>query len=345
MGKRINAELKKQILDDIANNLDNKDIANKHGLTIRTIQKLRKTNNETDDAKSVDSQHSEKQVENVENVERPVVKDDSDEEDDKSIDDAYSALYAPENIATYIQTESAPEQKHNKIPRSLINEANKDLKEKNKKALAKRGKKGKDFDEDEELDLEQIDKDKKRLITQIRQYIFTFTENKNINDYIGNNRNRYMLTLVNKSVKDLTNILEYIRFLVRHHSGTDKLITTSITAVILLIEKIGGFAGLRLDGLTTDISSELNSPTSDLNRAIIELSIEMETSKYTNSPKIDIALMLSQKMLSTHAMNKLKDKMQGPQIANVPAPPPPKAVDTYLKAGLDEGLKDKYNDL
>ena len=119
MGKRINADLKQQILDDITNGKDNKTIASEHGLTTRTVQKLRKTTtNETEDVKSVDSVHSEKEVENVE---KPVVNDDSDEEDNKSIDNEYNSLYAPENIATFIQTEAAPEQKHNKIPRSLIN--------------------------------------------------------------------------------------------------------------------------------------------------------------------------------------------------------------------------------
>ena len=147
MGKRINADLKQKILDDITNGKDNKSIASEHGLTVRTVQKLRKTTtNETEDVKSVDSQHSEKEVENVE---KPVIKDDSDEEDNKSIDNEYNSLYAPENIATFIQTEAAPEQKHNKIPRSLINLANKDLKEQNKKALSKRGKKGKESNEEE----------------------------------------------------------------------------------------------------------------------------------------------------------------------------------------------------
>ena len=46
MGKRINADLKQQILDDITNGKDNKTIASQHGLTTRTVQKLRKTTNE-----------------------------------------------------------------------------------------------------------------------------------------------------------------------------------------------------------------------------------------------------------------------------------------------------------
>ena len=195
----------------------------------------------------------------------------------------------------------------------------------------------------QDLDDEEMDIEKKKLILKIRQYVFAFEDNKYINEYIGNNKDRWVLSLANKKVPELQNILEYIQFHVRNKGGNDTMVENIITTASVLIEKVGTMAGLQLKGLTHDISLELKDSDSDLKRAVTELAIEMDITKYFNSPKIDVLMILSQKTLFIHQKNKHLATLEREKVIELPQQKP--SSEAYLRSSMDEELKNKFADL
>jgi len=275
---------------------------------------------------------------------------------DENKDVDISIYYDPLSMGEHLEKESqiTDSKGHAKIPKSLLNETMKMFKEEHKEIVNNNKKtvKGKRNDvkpvlsqHNAEEEVEDIEDDKKELIARIRQYVFAFNDNKYLNEYIGKDKDKYVLALNKKSLKELGNILEYIQFHVRNKGGSDKFIETGITTLFLIIEKVGNKAGFELDGLTKDITEDLREPSSDLKRAIIELSIEMDTAKYFNSPKVDLLLNLSQKLLFTHQKNKHMRALQPSEVVVNNAPIPKPSVEVFLKSGLDTELKNKYNDL
>ena len=244
----------------------------------------------------------------------------------------------PVNITQYVQRQDMAPAKPVKLPKSLLNFGIKQIQQPNKKPTKAQAVKQADNIPEEEVDIE-----KKKLLTKIRQYIFAFEDNKYINEYVGNNRDRFVLSLANKKVKELQNIFEYIQFHVRSKDGSDRMVENIIATSAVVIEKIGMFVGLKVNGLANEINHDLKEVDSDLRRAVTELSIEMDLSRYFNSPKVDILMIMSQKMLFTHQKNKL---LQQIEVKNsMVAPPPPQSTEAILKSGLDDGLRDKYQDL
>ena len=275
---------------------------------------------------------------------------------DENKDVDISQYYDPLSMGEHLEKESqiTDSKGHAKIPKSLLNETMKMFKEEHKEIVSKNKKNVKGKKEEvkpvlsqhnAEEEVEDIEDDKKELIARIRQYVFAFNDNKYLNEYIGKDKDKYVLALNKKSLKELGNILEYIQFHVRNKGGSDKFIETGITTLFLIIEKVGNKAGFELDGLTKDITEDLREPSSDLKRAIIELSIEMDTAKYFNSPKVDLLLNLSQKLLFTHQKNKHMRALQPSEVVVNNAPIPKPSVEVFLKSGLDTELKNKYNDL
>ena len=263
-----------------------------------------------------------------------------------------SMYYDPVSIGEHIEKEAQvmDSKGHAKIPKSLLNETMKLFKEEHKEIVNKnkkvvKGKKLEAIPKNAEEEIDDIDDDKKELITRIRQYVFAFSDNKYLNEYVGKDKDKFVLGLDKKNPKELTNILEYIQFHVRNKGGSDKFIETGITTLFLIIEKVGNKAGFELDGLTKDIADDLKDPSSDLKRAIIEISIEMDTAKYFNNPKVDLLLNLSQKLLFTHQKNKHLRALRPSEVVVNNAPIPKPSVEVFLKSGLDTELKEKYNDL
>ena len=254
------------------------------------------------------------------------------------------AYYDPENVKSFAEEEEVAEmnEKHTKIPKSLLNQASKKLKSEEPKS--KKGKKETVRIDNEEPVVEVVDEDIEKLKLKIRQYSFAFESDVRVKEYIGNDINKFNLGLAKKSYTELDRILTYIKFLIKSNSNTDKIIETGLMTTMMLVEKIGTRVGLQFDGLTKEIGDELKDETSDLKRTILEIGIEMDVSKYFQNPKVDLLLSISKKMLFTHSKNKALNQLK-PSANNMPPPQPIQNVATFLKSGLDEGLKDKYQDL
>jgi len=247
-------------------------------------------------------------------------------------------MYDPTNMKEYVEKEAVEENApHQKIPKSLINLANNKLKEKQQKTnLNNKPENNQNIEVNDE-------EDKKVIINKIRQYVFAFESNKYISDYVGKDIDKYVLSLNNKSMKDLNNILEYIKFHIRNKGNNDAMIENALTALMFVVEKVGSRVGLEFDGLAKDIADDLKDPSSDLKRSITELSIEMNIASYFSSPKYDLLMGISQKLLFTHAKNKQFKKLE--PKTNLPTPQPQKSAEAYLKSSMDSKLQEKYQDL
>jgi hypothetical protein len=261
--------------------------------------------------------------------------------------------YDPENIRSYLDNETKQAElskiKHPIIPKSLINSAQKLFKEEAKK-LRSKPKPSKlldnvqtnddDFDEDLTDEERERLEEKKRLIVKIRQYIFSFEDNDNIKRYVGKNIDKFVLELNKKSIKELNHILDYIKFHVRNKDQSDATIEAVLIAGCLMIEKIGGMTGFQLNGLTNDVKHDLEDDNNKLKIAIKEIAIENSISKYFNSPKYDVLLVISQKMLYTHQKNKhlslLNDTLKKTEEKN---------DKMNEQKTIDDNLKNKYEDL
>lgn len=262
--------------------------------------------------------------------------------------------YDPENMKDYLTHQQDDEpQKPPSIPKSLIKLANKKLKDENddhqklvksKASSSSSSKKGK-TPEDEEDEEEEIEKERKKLILNIRQYIFAFPDNITLQEYVGDNKDKYLLSLEKKSIKDLKTIFEYIKFHVRNKGGNEKVLESSLVAMMIVIEKVGTKVGFHFDGLAKEISDDLSDSSSDLKRTLIELSIEMDISKYTNSPKIDLLTTISQKLLFTHTKNKELKKLQKTAELTAHEPAPVKSTEAFLKTTYNPELAQEFGDL
>jgi len=252
------------------------------------------------------------------------------------------AMYDPENMKEYIEKEEtkAEEPKASfRIPKALLESAKEKVKPKatpKKKAVIERDESDDEDDED--------DQEIKKIICKIRQYVVAFDDNKYIQDYVGKDVDKFLLGLDKKNEKDLNNILEYIRFHIRNKGSDSKFLENGITTFMILIEKIAWKVGVDLDGLAKDIAVELNEPSSDLKRSLIEISIDMDVSKYFSNPKMDLGMNIAQKILFTHQKNKHLRRLQTTEEMK-PPPAPTKSVEVILSTGLDEDLKQKYQDL
>ena len=258
---------------------------------------------------------------------------------------AIDSYYDPANVKSYVEEAELTEsnEKHLRLPKSLINSANKKLKEESE-TKTKKGKKEAVKTVSDESAVDVLDEGAEKLKLKIRQYTFAFENDTRVREYIGNDINKFNLGLAKKSYDELDKILTYIKFLIKSHSNTDKIIETTLMTTMLVVEKIGSRVGLQFDGLTQEIGDELKDETSDLKRTIMEIGIEMDVSKYFQNPKVDLLLNLSKKLMFVHSKNKAMNQLK-PSATNIPAPQPVKNVATFLKSGLDEGLKDKYQDL
>ena len=218
--------------------------------------------------------------------------------------------------------------------------ANKKLKEENKSNEKTQIKKSEVEKTDDELEDE-----KQNLICKIRQYVFAFESNRYINEYVGNDKDKYLLSLEKKNMKDLNNILKYIQFHIRNSKSNTTVIENTLTTMMIVIEKIGSKVGLQFDGLAKDISIDLKDNKSELNRAITELSIEWNVASYFNNPKVDILMNISQKLLFTHQKNKHLQALNVQENKTVQVNPKDQSTEAYLKSSLNIDLKERYQDL
>jgi len=291
----------------------------------REIQKVKKED-------GPDIRQSDVKLEREEKIEEPIL---------QSKVSAVDSFYDPVNVREFIEEEAVTEsnEKHMTIPKSLLNAATKKLKQEN----VIKPKKAKKETVKDEPEVEIIDEDIEKVKLKIRQYAFAFESDTRVREYVGNDINRFNLSLSKKSLEELNRILSYMRFLIKSSSNTDKVIETTLMTTMIVIEKIGSKVGLQLDGLSKEIGDDLKNETSDLKRTIMEIGIEMDISKYFQNPKVDLILNVSKKLLFVHSKNKALNQLKPSE--GLPPPQPVQNVTTYLKSGLDEELKDKYQDL
>lgn len=333
--------MKQDILNDLKNGIRPIDVQNKYGISKQTLYNIKKVdipNNKEELTQKIE------QLEKSLNIKRdtPIEKVQVADMDDSKRDNLQQLL-DPVNMKNHITQHEEDDKKHSKIPKSLINEASKKLKEQNETVkTSKKQPKQRQLKQIEE-EIEEDEEEKKRLICKIRQYIFAFEDNRYLIEFIGQNKDKYVLSLNNKPMKELNNILEYIQFHVRNKEGSTNMLESAVSFISVVIEKVGSFGGLYLDGLSLDIQNDLKNPQSDLKRSLIEMSIEMDINKYFNSPKLDVFMSLSGKVLFTHQKNKHLGAMKSNQLST--APQPAQSTETILKSSLDNQLKEKYQDL
>ena len=311
--KKISQEERNAIIQELKNGFKPKDVQSKFGISKQSLYTIKKQGNPNAEPKQ---ELTPEQIEEQQ--------------------------YDPENIKNYIQNENVEEEHktHAKIPKSLINLANKKLKEENKTNEKTQIKKSEVEKTDDELEDE-----KQNLICKIRQYVFAFESNRYINEYVGNDKDKYLLSLEKKNMKDLNNILKYIQFHIRNSKSNSTVIENTLTTMMIVIEKIGSKVGLQFDGLAKDISIDLKDNKSELNRAITELSIEWNVASYFNNPKVDILMNISQKLLFTHQKNKHLQALNVQENKTVQVNPKDQSTEAYLKSSLNIDLKERYQDL
>ena len=311
--KKISQEERNAIIQELRSGLKPKDVQSKFGISKQSLYTIKKQGNPNAEPKQ---ELTPEQIEEQQ--------------------------YDPENIKNYIQNENAEDEHktHAKIPKSLINLANKKLKEENKpndKIQIKKAVVEKTDDE--------IEDEKQNLICKIRQYVFAFESNRYINEYVGNDKDKYLLSLKKKNMKDLNKILKYIQFHIRNSKSNSTVIESTLVTLMVVIEKIGSKVGLQFDGLAKDVSIDLKDNKSELNRAITELSIEFNLASYFNSPKVDILMNISQKLLFTHQKNKHLQALNVQENKTVQVNPKDQSTEAYLKSSLNKDLLEKYQDL
>jgi len=245
----------------------------------------------------------------------------------------------PENMKEFVtKTETEEPKPSFKIPKSLLDATKEKVKAKTTKVKEVQKEKIDDEEEDE-------DEEHKKLVCKIRQYLFAFEDNRYLQEYVGKDGiNKFVLGLAKKSNKDLQNILEYVKFHIRNKNADNVFLENSIATFMILVEKIARRVGIDLDGLAQDVSLDLKEPSSDLKRSLTEISIEMDVNRYFNNPKVDLLMGLSQKLLFTHQKNKHLNRLQKHEEMK-PPPAPVRNVEHILASGLDESLKEKYQDL
>ena len=318
--KKISQQERDAVIKELQQGLKPKDIQSKYGISKQSMYTIKKQG-------------------------QPVSNNNVVKEPELTAEDIQEAQYDPVNIKDFVNEESHQEETktHAKIPKSLINLANKKLKEDNKT-----NEKSKNNNVVKTADVEptedQLEEEKQQLICKIRQYVFAFESNRYINEYVGD-RDKYLLALEKKTIKDLNTIIKYIQFHIRNNKSNSMVIESTLVTLMVVIEKIGSKVGLQFDGLAKDISLDLKNDESDLKRAVTELNIESNISSYFNSPKVDILMQISQKLLFTHQKNKQLQLLNVEENKTVPVKPVNQSAEAYLKSTMNNELKEKYQDI
>ena len=319
--KKISQQERDAVIKELQQGLKPKDIQSKYGISKQSMYTIKKQG-------------------------QPVSNNNVVKEPELTAEEIQEAQYDPVNIKDFVNEESHQEETktHAKIPKSLINLANKKLKEDNKT-----NEKSKNNNVVKTADVEptedQLEEEKQQLICKIRQYVFAFESNRYINEYVGNDKDKYLIALEKKTIKDLNTIIKYIQFHIRNNKSNSTVIESTLVTLMVVIEKIGSKVGLQFDGLAKDISLDLKNDESDLKRAVTELNIESNISSYFNSPKVDILMQISQKLLFTHQKNKQLQLLNVEENKTVPVKPVNQSAEAYLKSTMNNELKEKYQDI
>ena len=93
------------------------------------------------------------------------------------------------------------------------------------------------------------------------------------------------------------------------------------------------------------LSNLHHSNNLDIYSALTELSIEFNLASYFNSPKVDILMNISQKLLFTHQKNKHLQALNVQENKTVQVNPKDQSTEAYLKSSLNKDLLEKYQDL
>lgn len=319
--KKISQQERDAVIKELQQGLKPKDIQSKYGISKQSMYTIKKQG-------------------------QPVSNNNVVKEPELTAEEIQEAQYDPVNIKDFVNEESHQEETktHAKIPKSLINLANKKIKEDNKT-----NEKSKNNNVVKTADVEptedQLEEEKQQLICKIRQYVFAFESNRYINEYVGNDKDKYLIALEKKTIKDLNTIIKYIQFHIRNNKSNSMVIESTLVTLMVVIEKIGSKVGLQFDGLAKDISLDLKNDESDLKRAVTELNIESNISSYFNSPKVDILMQISQKLLFTHQKNKQLQLLNVEENKTVPVKPVNQSAEAYLKSTMNNELKEKYQDI
>lgn len=165
--KQIQTQMKQDILNDLKNGIRPIDVQNKYGISKQTLYNIKKVdipNNKEELTQKIE------QLEKSLNIKRdtPIEKVQVADMDDSKRDNLQQLL-DPVNMKNHITQHEEDDKKHSKIPKSLINEASKKLKEQNEAVkTSKKQPKQRQLKQIEE-EIEEDEDEKKRLICKIRQ--------------------------------------------------------------------------------------------------------------------------------------------------------------------------------
>lgn len=184
---------------------------------------------------------------------------------------------------------------------------------------------------------------RQKCIYVIRKYVYAFKDNLGLQSIVGKtneNREKFVYTIMSKSLKDLQKVESAIKFHVRAEmSGSSQLLDSIILASVKVIEIVGTRMDLRFEGLTNDISKELEEK-GQLYVLVREIEIEWGVDAYT-SPKKELMFRLGLKLMEVDSKNRLIERQlsvgKQPEVPTVP-------VDR-LKQSNNTQLQEKYQDL
>lgn len=238
-------------------------------------------------------------------------------------------LFDPLNVADQIKQEREKPKVEKKIsiPKSMTDQ--------NKSVLLKDQTREEAGKENEEL--------RQKCIYVIRKYVYAFKDNLGLQSIVGKTndaREKFVYTIMGKSLRELQKIESAIKFHVRAEmSGSSQLLDSMILASVKVIEIVGTRMDLRFEGLTNDISKELEEK-GQLYVLVREIEIEWGVDAYT-SPKKELMFRLGLKLMEVDSKNRLIERQlsvgKQPEVATVP-------VDR-LKQSSNKELQEKYQDL
>ena len=211
--------------------------------------------------------------------------------------------------------------KENKKTTSSKQQKSKPLSTRQKKTLSTRQKKV-DVNEEEE-------EEKEKIIQKIQAYTEQFRDK--LENYLPIKKDKYgkyIIGLYKKSLEELGKELDFIRsklstsntktaFKVLYNTGTNA------------IEKIGPFIGLKLDGLTEEVTR-----SKEIDQVLTELSCEYSFNKFMD-PKVRLVAHTGFAILKVDSMNKRQEKIQ--QVHT--------QFNESLKQDISEEIIDRYKEI
>ena len=189
--KKIDKSIRANMMNDL-NSLKPTEVMKKYNISKATLYNIKKA----------EQNEQPERPNNSPTLEEPENKEISNKIDEMEVN--INQYYDPENIRDYLhkQNEESKQEKHMTIPKRLIDESIKTIRE--KKGIKTKSKLNDIVKYDEPDD---DPKEKKELIIKIRQYVFAFEDNKHIARYVGKNKDRFVMDLNKKSINELNDFI------------------------------------------------------------------------------------------------------------------------------------------